>query len=427
VSNAGRLDELGAQVAFVSIDSDEDNARTPAFLSSVKSPAKVLRATDKALAAWNTVHRRLFSWRRDLVVPTSFLIDADGRIVKVYRGRTPASSFVRDVQEIPTTETERVVKALPFPGRVLKTSFRRDVGQLAAALNEAGLPTLARATYASMTGSTSGAPTNVDTMFNVAITTAASGDVEEARRLYLEILRLRPDSDDALVNLGMLALGEEPKRIAEARRYFEEALSHNPANNDAALNLATTYLAPASGPEDPERERKILQNAQRALQILRDLLRHDPESPRVLARIWRAHFILGDRAAAIRSLDEALRVDPRQLDCYLNLSILYIAEGQPQRAADKSREGLLLDAGHAGLHHTLGKALADLGKDDAAITELRKALRADPRFDRPYFHLAELHMRAGDRDAAIAVLEELLRELPGHPRAKSELSKARGE
>jgi len=414
VSSAARLDAAGARVLFVSVDTDVGASEALTFLSQVEPPAMAIQATDKGLAAWNVVHRRLFNWRRDLVVPTSFLVDEQGRIVKIYRGRTPTSSFVRDLRQMPRSDAERRSRALPFSGRTLHAEFRRDLIQLAAALTEAGLPTLARATYAYAARVSGDRPANVETMFNVAITAAASGDVSEARRLYTEILRLRPDFDDALNNLGVLALRDG--RVPEARRQFRQALSHNPANVDAALNLANTYLDPGAGPDA----------ARRALTILEDILRHDPEAPRVLARVWNAHYILGDRAAAIRSLDEALRVDPSHGDSYLNLSILLIAEGRLQKAVSTSREGLLLDPTNAGLRNTLGMSLHGLGRTKEGIAELHEAIRTDPFFDRPYLNLAGIHADDGDPALTTAVLRELLRALPGHPKA-IELLRQAGE
>ena len=46
----------------------------------------VLFATDEVAGIYNIIYRHMFDRRRDLGIPTSFLLDKDGMIVKVYQG-----------------------------------------------------------------------------------------------------------------------------------------------------------------------------------------------------------------------------------------------------------------------------------------------------------------------------------------------------
>ncbi len=75
----------------------------------------VLRATDDVAAIYNILYRQLFDRHRDLSLPTSFLIDSNGDIVKVYQGLIVPEHVEQDFQHIPRTEAERLARALPFP------------------------------------------------------------------------------------------------------------------------------------------------------------------------------------------------------------------------------------------------------------------------------------------------------------------------
>ena len=65
---------------------------------------------------YNIIYRYLFDRRRDLAIPTSFLLDKDGMIVKVYQGPIDPQRLLEDVKAIPTTAADRMRKALPFGG-----------------------------------------------------------------------------------------------------------------------------------------------------------------------------------------------------------------------------------------------------------------------------------------------------------------------
>ena len=53
-------------------------------LSNLRFP--ILRGSDDVSAIYNILYRQLFDRHRDLSLPTSFLIDGKGDIVKVYQG-----------------------------------------------------------------------------------------------------------------------------------------------------------------------------------------------------------------------------------------------------------------------------------------------------------------------------------------------------
>ncbi len=66
-------------------------------------------------------------------------------------------------------------------------------------------------------------------------------------------------------------------------------------------------------------------------------------------------------------------------------------------------------------------ALWALGEKTKAEGELKKAVVADPRFDRPYLNLAGLLKELGKPGEAAGVLSALLEAIPGHPQASEML------
>src|SRR6185369_14710599 len=76
----------------------------------------VMLATDEVAGAYNVVHRYLFDRRENLPLPTAFLINATGEIVKVYHGpgSIAPAAIAADVAKIDATEpAARLARALP--------------------------------------------------------------------------------------------------------------------------------------------------------------------------------------------------------------------------------------------------------------------------------------------------------------------------
>jgi TolA-binding protein len=54
---------------------------------------------------------------------------------------------------------------------------------------------------------------------------------------------------------------------------------------------------------------------------------------------------------------------------------------------------------------------------DEAVASFEKCIRVAPAFDQAYLNLARVYALQDARDKAQAVLQELLKQYPGHPQA----------
>ena len=86
----------------------------------------VLFATEDVAGIYNIIYRYLFDRRRDLAIPTSFLLDKEGMIVKVYQGPIDPQRLLEDVKSVPTTAADRMQKALPLSGVLYQDAFQRN-------------------------------------------------------------------------------------------------------------------------------------------------------------------------------------------------------------------------------------------------------------------------------------------------------------
>src|SRR5262249_57914826 len=103
-----------------------DNETLDAFLGERHFSIPILRGSDDIAAVYNILYRQLFDRHRDLSLPTSFLLNADGYIVKVYQGVIAPDHVTQDFRKIPNTDAERLARALPFPSTKYSLEFGRN-------------------------------------------------------------------------------------------------------------------------------------------------------------------------------------------------------------------------------------------------------------------------------------------------------------
>jgi tetratricopeptide (TPR) repeat protein len=400
------VSRAGGRVLHVVADAGAPREEAAQLAAKLGFAAPVVQADASMLLAYNLVHRHAWNRKRDLAVPTSFLLDEGGMIVKIYRGGAPAALLAADVARIPRNAEGRMALALPFPGTLHRFSFHRDLLGLGNAFFEAGLFDLARETFQAALGREH---QDADSLFNYAASCADLGRTEEAEAAYRKVLQIAPGIDDARNNLGTLLA--RAGRRDEALAIFREVLARNPAHAEAALNLSNALLNDNRAPE--------------AIAVCTAALALDPESAAFHRQLGYAQYRAGQVDAAIASHRKALALDPLDDDSRLGLVILLIAAGNAEEAKSISKIGLARRSNHAGLLNALGMAHAALGESADAVASLKKSIASDPRFDRPYTNLARILLDQGKTSEAAEVLRKLLEVAPGHPVAKEMLSSIR--
>jgi Flp pilus assembly protein TadD len=116
---------------------------------------------------------------------------------------------------------------------------------------------------------------------------------------------------------------------------------------------------------------------------LLELSAHYPDEPVVLARLARSHAASGQRDAAIRTAQQALR------------------------------GGAALNTGEtAGLHHLLGRLLWQAGQLDQATFQLNEATRQAPAEIEPYLDLGSVHQERRQGSLALQAYQQAIAIAP---------------
>jgi tetratricopeptide (TPR) repeat protein len=332
----------------------------------------ILRSTPDTIATYNLLYRYLFDRHRDLSLPTSFLLDTTGAIVKIYQGTVPKQHFDRDFRNIPQTAAERLAKALPFSGVSDTFDFARNNLSLGSIFFERGYLEQAEAFFQLALRDD---PSAAEALYGLGSVYLQQEEAGKARESFERALQLHANYPGTLPNawnnLGILAA--RTGRTDEAIQKFQRALQIDPDHLIALDNLGNAY-----------REKRRWEDAKT---VLRRALQLNPEDPEANYSLGMVFAQLDDTERAYEHLQKALAARPAYPEALNNLGVLYLRTRRPQEAEKSFRE----------------------------------SIRVAPAFDQSYLNLARLYALEGDTPKARAVLLDLLKQHPGHPQAEREL------
>ena len=339
------------QLLAVNVDDSANAEKAQALARELHLSFPILRGSDDVAGIYNILYRYLFDRHRDLGLPTSFLINENGDIVKVYQGRIVGEHVELDIRQIPQTAAERMAKALPFPGISETLEFRRNYLSYGSVYFQRGYFDQAEASFKLALRDN---PSSAEALYGLGSVYLKQQKTSEARDCFEDTIKQHASYPDTLPNawnnLGLLATREG--RTAEAIPYFQEALRLSPDHLIALENLGNAYRqqkewdearrvlerAVAVGPQDPEANYSLgmvfaqLDDSDRAYEYLTRALKFRPVYPEALNNLGVLYLRTQRRDEAVASFEECIRVAPAFDQSYLNLARVYSIEGAPDKA-----------------------------------------------------------------------------------------------
>jgi len=341
----------GLLLLTVNVDDPGDPAKLTALARDRNLSFPILRGSDEVAGIYNILYRFLFDRQRDLGLPTSFLIDPQGNLVKIYQGTVAAEHIEQDSRNIPQTDAGRLALALPFPGATETFDYGRNYLSYGSIFFQRGYYEQAAVSFQSALRDD---PTNAEAYYglgsaqlNQQKTAAARGSFERAVKARASY----PDTTaNAWNNLGLIATREG--RTDEAVRCFQEALHSSPDHLIALENLGNAYRlqkdwdkarqtferALEASPGDAEANYGLgmvfaqADDSERAYEYLQRALQSRPDYPEALNNLGILYLRTQRRDQAVASFEECIRVAPAFDQSYLNLARVYAAEGTPEKA-----------------------------------------------------------------------------------------------
>jgi Flp pilus assembly protein TadD/peroxiredoxin len=362
-----RLASRGLRIVGINIEESDEAARSLAAKENLSFPT--LLAKQEIVGVYDILYRYLFDRRRDLPVPTSFLVDRDGMIIKIYQGVVTAERVQDDLKSLPQTPVERTHKALPFAGTLYeKDSFHRNDFTYGVALFQRGYLEQAAAAFQQVIAAK---PNEPEAYYNLGTLYLRKNSFAQARQYLEQSVKLRPNYPEAWNNLGMIAA--QQGQVDDAVRNFTQSLNHRPDYATALLNLGNVYRRQGNSAE--------------AEKLLKRALELEPENPEVNYSLGMLYARLEQLALALQYLERAVSLRPDYPDALNNLGVFFVHEERYPEAEEK----------------------------------FKACIRVAPSFDQGYLNLARLYVIRKEKDKAREVLQALLQRQPQHKMAQEAL------
>jgi len=200
-----RYDELqakGIDVLALSVDGLGQDPSTRAnakrLVSSWKFPFSAGEATDALVNAFQQLHDLHVPLNEKLPLPSSFLIDKQGRLAVIYKGPVSVDTLLEDADHSEGDHLERIVRSAALAGESIRhPAVERAAVKAAVALQ---------------------------VQFGLGLQN--SGNPVQAARLYIEALKLDPNNSSAHHFLGLVRHNQG--READAIKHLSEAVRIKP-------------------------------------------------------------------------------------------------------------------------------------------------------------------------------------------------------
>ena len=260
----------------------------------------------------------------------------------------------------------------------------------------------------------------VNQVMQKAINEQTEGNLEEAERLYQDILKAEPKNPDANHNLGALnvslkkidiglsflktaldldsnreqfwfsyiAILIDSGRFEEAQKNLKIAKEKGFKNEKFVTLEAYTYFHSGNSLKGMGRLEEAEASYRQAIFIKSDYIEAHNNLGNTLKKI-------GKTEEALASFRQAIAINPELSEAHNNLGTVLQEIGKTEEALASYRQAISLKNNYAEAHSNLGLSLKDIGRLDEAEESYRQAISINPHYDEANSNLGILYHDCG--------------------------------
>ena len=244
------------------------------------------------------------------------------------------------------------------------------------------------------------APTSPDSaanLFALGVRQHQAGNLDEAERIYGQVLAREPKHFDSLHLLGVAA--QQRGRYDVAIEMIGRAIALNDRVSTFHNNLAEALRVMGRSDE-------AIAHARRAIEL-------EPSFAEAHVNLGNALRLQGKIDEAAAHYQQALRLNPNYVAAHANLGVLRMDQGRLDEAIESYTRALALESNFPAGEMNLGIALHQKGEWDEAVAHYRRALTLQPNYVLAHINLGDTLFDQGRVDEAVAQYETALRLTTG--------------
>ena len=284
------------------------------------------------------------------------------------------------------------------------------------------------------------------------------GKLQDAERLYREILKSQPNHPDANHNLGVLAVAVG--KPAEAVPLFKLALGANPTveqfwlsyldaliklerfdeaqrvlvegeksglSSDRLDAIKLRLMGGFSGAEPSQDQLNYLLEhyqagkLEEAEALASSLTQQFPKHPFAWKLLGAVLKQVGRANESLLPMQKSVELSPKDAEVHSNLGITLKALGRLDDAEASYRKAIALKPDNAGAQYNLGNTLKELSRLDDAEASYREAIALKPDYAQAHYNLGITLQELGKLDGAEASYRKAIALTPDHAEAHSNL------
>jgi len=271
VERRTELQDAGIKVVALAVDGLGDDRSDPQAAAKSCEKLGVPFPTGMADAAFVQLmtgyHQMLVAMKRQLPVPASFLVDKQGRLAVIYKGRLNVDELVSDAQRSKLTLKDRWKQATTFSGRTIDHESLYD--------------SLSRS--------------EANTLCAMGNALAKGNRFEDAMPFFQAALQVEPTFD--LARQGYAQILHLTGRFDEAVREYKQGIAQQPDRSFYHFQLANIYAYQEKWKD--------------AVASFDNAIKCDPNYWQAYAGRANAFVKLNQTESAVLDLKKALQINPR--------------------------------------------------------------------------------------------------------------------
>lgn len=239
-------------------------------------------------------------------------------------------------------------------------------------------------------------PNSTDSTYLNALSLHRAGNLNEARRLYCDVLAGDPNHVDSWHMMGMLLV--QANQSAAGLECLVKAMSITPMDTELMVNLGAVYLS--------------LNMLEEADQWLTKAVQRRPSNANAQNNLGSLWLEKRQPETAEKYFRLALALEPDHVDAINNLGNALQQQGRLVEASTVYNQAIVCDPNNASTWNNLGATLKKMGHLEQAYEAFSKAIATSPKFEEANLNLTKTLVGLGQMSDALAILDEMLGQQP---------------
>ena len=225
-----------------------------------------------------------------------------------------------------------------------------------------------------------------------------SGQLEEAKFIYHDLLKFIPSHPEILGNLGTIELAHGNSELGV--EYLKKSILLDPKHVNFLSNLGNGLID--------------MSNPDEAILYFETALKINPQASEVYYNKARALKLLKKNFEAIESLKLSIQCNPKNYLSYVNLGFLMNEQGQFEGALENYDKAIEVNSNDYQIFYNRGITYENIKKYDLALKDYNQCIQLNKNFGGAFFNISGLLFKLKKFDESLFAINQAISTNPNN-------------